>query len=97
MAILIEPDNANGPCKLTTVEPKNGNDFDLEELREFMAGGYIDVVHLSSEYLMVVDDEGFRKELPLNTVATAVYLTFRTGSNNQIVGPALVCKRKEIE
>ena len=39
------------------VEPSNGTDFSLEELKEFV-GGYIEIVYLSKSQVMVVNEEG---------------------------------------
>jgi hypothetical protein len=67
-----------------------------------MNDGYIEVVHLNYKFndrplgmIMIVDDDGLRKELPLNEIATAVYIA--SGGNSPIVGPALLCERHEVE
>ena len=39
------------------VEPSNGTDFSLEELRGFV-GGHIELVRLSKSQVMVVNEEG---------------------------------------
>ena len=54
-------------------------DFDYESLREEV-GGYVEAVHtgIMHEYfkapaLMLVDEEGLLKRLPINTVASHFY------------------------
>lgn len=46
--------NVNG--KVTKVQPANGKDYSLQELQAYV-GGYIEMVHLSDEKLMVVNEE----------------------------------------
>lgn len=47
------------------VEPSNGTDFSLEELRGFV-GGHIELVRLSKSQVMVVNEEGKVYDLPQN-------------------------------
>lgn len=79
---------ANG--RVENVSPKNGTDFTLEELNEFV-GGYIEIVYLNDGRLMVVNEEGKLKALPINVRATALY-----GSVDIITGNALICDRDQI-
>ena len=77
------------------VQPKNGTDFSLEELRGFV-GGHIEIVPLTKNRLMIVDEEGKLKGLPLNLVATEIYNKESFCSTDTICGNALVCKRSEV-
>lgn len=74
------------------VEPQNGAQFTLKELNRFV-DGYIEIVFLNDGRLMVVNEEGKLKGLPLNVKATEIM-----GSKYDcIVGDALVCEDYEIE
>ena len=77
------------------VQPKNGVDFSLKELQGFV-DGYIEVVYLNDEEIMVVNEEGRLLGLPINVAATLKYNEAR-GLNDLIVGNALVCKRSEVK
>lgn len=87
-----------GPAKLIrtngtveAVEPKNGTDFTLEELREFV-GGCIELLYPPSQAgaVLVVNEEGRLRGLPLNEVASAAY------GHDFIVGDALLCHTNQI-
>jgi hypothetical protein len=88
MATLIQPDGGE-----TTVEPRNGSDFQLDELQGFIGGGCIELVYLPDGSLMVIDEEGKLKGFTPNPVATMLY----DNPDDIIVGPALVCKQSEVE
>jgi hypothetical protein len=93
MAILIQPSGA-----MTQVEPLNGQDFSLEEMKGFMNDGWLEVCHFPVQRLrMLVDDNGHAKHLAFNPIATALYRMFTRPNDNVIVGPALLCKWDEIE
>lgn len=72
------------------VEPKNGTDFSLEELQKIV-GGYIEIVNLNEEYIMVVNEEGKLLGLPINSGATIM------AQRGLIVGDVLVCRREEVK
>lgn len=85
MATIIK---ADGQCIET--QPKNGTDFKLEELNEIV-GGYIEVLTLNDDQIMVINEEGKVYGLPLNLKATDMYgLDF-------IVGDVLVCEESEVK
>ena len=69
--------------------PPVGEHYTLEELQKAV-GGYIEVVSLKDDYIMVINEEGKCQGLLLNQKATDLY------GNNQdyIVGNALVCQSK---
>ena len=77
------------------VEPQNGTDFSLKELRGFI-GGHIEIVPLTKNRLMIVDEEGKLKGLPLNPMATKIYDEESFCVADIIVGNALICKRSEV-
>ena len=83
MARLIKTDGTQ-----IGIEPKNGNDFKWEELHELI-GGYIEIVRLGNGEILVVDEEGLCKRLPINLIAS-----LRAGFT--IVGPAVWCKSSQV-
>ena len=76
------------------VEPSNGEDFSLEELRGFV-GGQIELVRLSKAQVMVVNEEGKVNDLPENQYATM--LVNIAGIRDVIVGNVLVCDINKIK
>lgn len=93
MATIIKTD---GTC--IGVQPKNGTDFQLEELQAFV-GGYIEIVHsVYDQTIMVINEEGKINGLPENETATGE--ARRKGMihwYDHIVGDVLYCKSKEIK
>lgn len=83
---------ANGEIKEVT--PKNGTDFQLEELQEIV-GGYIWVIGLqedTEQRIIVMNDEGKLKGLQMNEKATDLAHEFNAiFKNDYIVGDVLVC------
>ena len=76
-------------------DPKEG--FSLEELQGIV-GGYIDIVPLWPGWVMVVNDEGLLKDLPLNVVASMLRLPQRYLCGlGAIVGDVLVCPSKLVK
>lgn len=75
--------------------PRNGNDFELDELQAIV-GGYIEVVNLRDGRLIVVDEEGKPKGKERNHKATDIFHSV-FGNNDFIVGDALVCGVNEIK
>jgi hypothetical protein len=67
------------------IKPANGKTYSLKELQEFV-GGYIELVSLPDNLIMLVNEEGYNENLPPNN---SVRLLF----NKQIVGNAVVCPR----
>ncbi len=71
--------------------PSNGYEFSLEELKTAIGGGYIEIVRLyrrdewGNPLIMIVDEDGIRKQLPVNHHASELY------GKDYIYGPALVC------
>lgn len=90
MAIVIKTDGTKD-----ALQPKNNKDFTLEELKS-VVGGYIEIVQLTEDYLMVINEEGKLLDLPINVIATRVYRASRN-TDDFIVGNVLICNNKEIE
>ncbi|MBD5319380.1 MAG: DUF3846 domain-containing protein [Bacteroides sp.] len=74
---------------IVKVDAQNGKDFSLDELQGFVEG-YIEIVHLTDEYVMVVNEEGKLIGLPLNEDATC--MLEKLGIVNYIVGDVIVCR-----
>lgn len=78
-ATLIKTDGTETP-----LIPANGTDFTLAELQAAV-GGYIEVVNLPNDRILIVNEEGNFEGLPTNDVATMRYLEIYSGPNG-IVG-----------
>ena len=89
MAEIIKPDGSR-----QTVAPKRGKRFKLDELQAIV-GGYIEIIALPNQYIMVLNEEGKLKHLPSNAAATALARGTIAGSDF-IVGDVLVCASKEV-
>ena len=83
MAFII---NASGEEE--EIDPSNGSDFELKELQQAI-GGYIQVVRLRTGKLLVVDEDGLLKNLPINTKASLL-------AGQSIVGTAVLCEEGQI-
>lgn len=91
------------PCILRTdgttesYLPENDEDFKLEELKTAIGGGWIQVVQDPKlDIVMVIDEEGKLKGLPLNPLATAVWEGWY-GPSDVIMGDALLCRQSQIK
>ena len=81
------------------VEPKNGKDFKLKELKDIVQG-YIEIVSIGSHlnekverepWCMIINEEGKLIGLSLNEKATELYI------NDIIVGDVLICPSSMIK
>ena len=82
MAVLITVDG-----KQTEVTPKEAT-FSLKELQGYV-GGFIEILHMQNK-LMVLNDEGRLRSLPLNAEASRL-------AGAAVVGPVVVADPAEIE
>lgn len=76
-------------------ENLNPETFSLTEMQDIV-GGYIEVVRLTDEVFMVVDEEGKLKHYDYNPKATEMYQKC-FGTWDYIVGTVLVCTSDMIE
>lgn len=76
------------------VLPENGTDFKLEQLQKIV-GGYIDILGIGCDELMVFNDEGKLMGLPINREATKIYQKY-FNTDDFIVGDVLICKDDEV-
>ena len=79
---------------VTEISPKNRTYYTLEELKEIV-GGYIEIIHLTENKIMVINDEGKLINLPHNENATILY-RLCLDTIDFIVGDALVCDKSKI-
>lgn len=77
------------------VTPTQGEKFSLKELQAAV-GGYIEIVRLSKNMSMVLDEEGKLKDKPLNLIATRLYRVL-TKIDDYIVGDVLIVPTKMID
>lgn len=77
------------------VMPKNGTDFKLDELQKIV-GGFIEIVHLGDNKIMVINEEGKLLGLPINEFATEVYRVYNN-TMDVIVGEALICMTEQVK
>lgn len=78
----------------SVIEPKNGNDFELQELHDIV-GGYIEIVQLNERQIMVVNEEGKLHGLEYNHCATEL-MRDNIMTNDFIVGDVLVCDKEQV-
>ena len=71
------------------VKPKNGTDFSLEELQE-VVGGYIEIIYVKGNDIMVLNEEGKLIGLPFNDKASEL-------TSELIVGNVLICDTKMVK
>ncbi len=90
MTIYVKADG-----NYSVVFPANGRKFSLKEL-QFYVGGSIEMVHDGKGKVFVVNEEGKLNHLPLNPLATEIYLHF-FDAEDFLVGNVLLCDDIDIE
>jgi hypothetical protein len=92
MAAII---TTNGEVK--SIIPKNGTDFQLDELQSIV-GGWIEIVNLRDGRLLCLDEEGKLKGKERNHVATDIYhQALPLCRKDFIVGDVLLCNEDQID
>lgn len=81
--------------KKDIVRPANGTDFSLEEMQEIV-GGYIEVVYMPNDWIMIVNEEGKLYNMPINEKATYMFQNAYP-TDDVIVGNALICKSEMVK
>lgn len=90
-AILIQTDGTE-----ITMNPRNGTDFQLEELYELLKCELIEIclcqasgqiARANRDYILIIDEEGKLKNRERNDKATEWY----SSPVDVIVGPAILC------
>ncbi|WP_019946736.1 DUF3846 domain-containing protein [Hymenobacter aerophilus] len=93
---LLDPHSAEP----RTVSPANGRSFRLAELYQLLDCQTIEVVRLSDELILIIDEEGkFRQPAYLNLLATYLWYHHQPQARGQdsIVGRALLCHDKQFK
>lgn len=79
------------------IEPKNGTNFQLDEMKEIV-GGYIELVYLRDGRLLVINEEGKLYKLDVNLAATTMAHAARAIADwDCIVGNVLLCNSDQIK
>ena len=86
-AISIKQDGT-----VTKVNPSNGDYFSLDELQAFV-GGYIEVIHVVGDLLMIVNEEGKLHNQGINSVANLFYLN----PYENIVGDVVLINKNQLD
>ena len=71
------------------IAPANGTDYSLRELQAIV-GGFVELVRLDHEWMLVVNEEGLLLGNPLNT--TASYL-----AGQEIVGDVALVRQRSVK
>ena len=80
--------------------PANGRSFRLAELYQLLDCQTVEVVRLSDELILIIDEEGkFRNPAYLNLLATYLWYQHQPAARGQdsIVGRALLCHDKQFK
>ena len=93
MAFLIDINR-----DVTEVEPKNGENFTLEELYALIGCDMIQICDAHERgKILIFDEEGMLKDLPVNTEATlGMHEDMMPFVFNAIYGKAVMCKSGEL-
>ena len=75
------------------VQPKNGEKISLEEAQD-VVGGYVELVHLDDNNILLCDEEGLLKHKHINTLAT-IQANGLGWKGSYLVGSVLFLKDKE--
>ncbi len=87
---LLDPHSAEPQ----PVSPKNGRSFKLAELYTMLDCQRVDVVPLTKDLILIIDDEGkFRHPAYLNLLATYLWYQHQPEARgvDSIVGRAILC------
>lgn len=77
------------------VSPARGAKLSLREMQA-LVGGYIEILRLADGRLLVCNEEGKLRGLPLNDVATELFQVDRAWYD-PIVGDVLLCTAAEVD
>ena len=91
---LLDPHSAEPQ----PVSPHNGRSFRLAELYQLLDCQLVEVIRLTPELILIVDEEGkFRNPCYLNLLATYLWYQHQPAARGQdsIVGRVLLCHDKQ--
>lgn len=91
--------------RIVDVEPKNGVDFTIEEVREIISHESNDTVELVNlfggrkelefdDLILLCNEDGKMLRLPENINATRIFFSY-TGNSQVILGNVLVCSPEQ--
>lgn len=79
------------------INPKNNKDFKYKELTDLIKGN-LEIVNLTGiGKILILDEEGKIKNLPINKVATTLYKTNYLDTEDIIVGNVIICNPNMIK
>lgn len=78
----------------TDIQPKNGKDFELEEMQEIV-GGYIQIVPLPRGRILICNDDGMSLGLPINKLASLAVTGYVYG--DVVMGDVIICDSKMVK
>ena len=93
---LLDPHSATPQ----PVSPRNGRSFKLAELYQLLDCQLVDVVRLTPELILIIDDEGkFRNPAYLNLLATYLWHQHVPAARgvDSIVGRVILCHDKQFK
>lgn len=98
----MKPQWIKASGEVETVMPKNGTDFQLDELQDMVRGtgekgesDTITIVYLTGNRVMVANDDGLIIGLQKNERATAEYML--SGGMSIIVGNVLIAPKEMVK
>ena len=71
------------------VQPKNGTDFQLVELRGFVEG-HIEIVEFSPSEFLIANEEGAIRDFEYNPIASGL-------AREHIYGNVLICLKSQVQ
>lgn len=81
---------------VSEISPKNGKKFELKEAQKLVRG-YIQILPLDEETVMIIDEEGKFKHNIANSTATRIAEQDNAlFPGDYIVGDVIICKNDEI-
>lgn len=91
-AILIKENSSS-----SYITPKNGTDFELDELQKAV-GGYIDIIRLRvNDLIMVINDEG-KFTCGKNKAATEIACRCNAiFADDYVAGDVIICKDEMVK
>tara|TARA_R110002167_G_scaffold44010_2_gene132672 strand:+ start:1754 stop:2005 length:252 start_codon:yes stop_codon:yes gene_type:complete len=79
---------------IITHNPENSNDQKIVNISKLstmqkIVGGYIEIIYLKDNYILIVNEEGRLRNLPINNYASFL-------AQRDILGDVIYCKSKEL-
>ena len=85
------PIKVTADALITECQPRNGRTYTLKEAQTAV-GGYIEVVHLDDNMIMIINEEG-KFGLPCNEIATAIAHQYHAiRFDDYICGDVVICQ-----